>query len=64
MVELQGKTAIITGASAPKGIGRATAVKLAQLGANVVVTDLPNLVRLDDIEYARMDLLGEVCFDI
>ena len=64
MDELQGKTAIITGASAPKGIGRATALKLSQLGANVVITDLTQLVKIDGIEYARMDLLGEVCAEI
>lgn len=32
---LKGKTAIVTGAS--KGIGRATAIKLASLGANIVL---------------------------
>ena len=36
MGKLAGKTAIVTGASS--GIGRATAYKLAEEGANVVVT--------------------------
>jgi NAD(P)-dependent dehydrogenase (short-subunit alcohol dehydrogenase family) len=36
--EFEGKTAIVTGAGA--GIGRATALQLADLGANVVVADL------------------------
>ena len=36
--ELEGKTAIITGAGRLRGIGRATAVALAKLGANIVVT--------------------------
>jgi NAD(P)-dependent dehydrogenase (short-subunit alcohol dehydrogenase family) len=37
---LAGKVAIVTGAGAQRGIGRATALKLASLGADVVVTDL------------------------
>mgnify|MGYP006091831361 FL=1 len=36
--ELEGKTAIITGAGRLRGIGRATAVALAKLGANIVIT--------------------------
>jgi NAD(P)-dependent dehydrogenase (short-subunit alcohol dehydrogenase family) len=38
MGELDGKVAIVTGAGRLRGIGRATAVALAQLGADVVVT--------------------------
>lgn len=37
---LEGKVALVTGASRVRGIGRATAGKLASLGAAVVVTDL------------------------
>jgi NAD(P)-dependent dehydrogenase (short-subunit alcohol dehydrogenase family) len=37
---LEGKVAIVTGAGRPKGMGRASALKLAEQGANVVVTDL------------------------
>ena len=36
--ELKGKVAIITGAGRMRGIGRGTAVALAQMGANIVVT--------------------------
>jgi 3-oxoacyl-[acyl-carrier protein] reductase len=36
--ELDGKVAIVTGAGRTRGIGRATAVALARLGADVVVT--------------------------
>ncbi len=38
MPELKGKVAIVTGAGRLRGIGRASAVRLAQLGAHVVVT--------------------------
>lgn len=40
MKPLEGKIAIVTGAGRPKGIGRATALRLADHGADVVVTDL------------------------
>jgi 3-oxoacyl-[acyl-carrier protein] reductase len=40
MKPLEGKTAIVTGAGRPHGIGRSTALRLAEQGANVVVTDL------------------------
>ena len=38
MGELDGKVAIVTGAGRLRGIGRATAVALAKLGADIVVT--------------------------
>ena len=38
-IDLTGKTAIVTGASRPRGIGRAIAMRLARSGANVVVAD-------------------------
>lgn len=38
MGELEGKVAIVTGAGRLRGIGRAAAVELARLGADVVVT--------------------------
>ena len=40
--ELKGKTALVTGAGKKKGIGYATARKMAASGANVVIADLVN----------------------
>src|SRR3984957_15639393 len=38
MNPLEGKVAIVTGAARLRGIGRATAVALAEMGADIVVT--------------------------
>jgi 3-oxoacyl-[acyl-carrier protein] reductase len=43
----QGKTAIVTGAS--RGVGRATALRLAEAGANVVVNYLKNKERAENV---------------
>ena len=43
----EGKTAIVTGAS--RGVGRATALRLAEAGANVVVNYLKNEADADDV---------------
>ncbi len=40
MPGLQGKVALITGAGGMKGVGRATAIKLAQHGADLALTDV------------------------
>ncbi len=40
MSNLNGKTALITGAGGRKGIGRATALKLASLGADIAISDI------------------------
>jgi meso-butanediol dehydrogenase/(S,S)-butanediol dehydrogenase/diacetyl reductase len=40
MLNLKGKVALITGAGGRKGIGRATALKLAALGADIALTDV------------------------
>ena len=51
MYDLNGKTAIVTGAGGRHGIGRAIATRLASEGANVVVTDVPaslDAIRAED----------------
>ena len=40
---LEGKIALVTGASMPKGIGRITALTLARMGADVAVTGFGHL---------------------
>jgi 3-oxoacyl-[acyl-carrier protein] reductase len=42
-MSLEGKLALVTGASRPLGIGRATALALARAGADVVVTGFNNM---------------------
>ena len=43
---LQGKTAIITGSG--RGIGKAIALKMADLGANIVINDIPSSAYADE----------------
>lgn len=52
MGQLSGQTALITGASAPNGIGRAIAWRLAQEGASVVVSDVVGRDLLNELAEA------------
>lgn len=59
MKRLEGKIALVTGASKPTGIGFAIAVRLAEEGAHVVVADLCR--ELDEYPgYVRMGSKGEL----
>lgn len=64
MFPLNGQVALITGASAPHGIGRAIAVKLAEQGAAVVVTDIYTNVEIDGQRHAKSTLLETLVSDI
>ena len=59
---LEGKTAIITGAASPRGLGKATAMLFAEHGARVAILDLD----VDEAKEAAADLpgsghVGRVC---
>lgn len=57
MHPLKGKVALVTGASAPNGIGRAIALRLAQDGAIVIVTDIDGAMEVDGKPIQRSALL-------
>ncbi|NSW91064.1 MAG: 3-oxoacyl-[acyl-carrier-protein] reductase [Firmicutes bacterium] len=44
-MQLKGKTAIITGSA--RGLGKAIALKLAEMGANIVLNDIPSSDAID-----------------
>jgi 3-oxoacyl-[acyl-carrier protein] reductase len=52
---MKGKTAIITGSA--RGLGKAAAMKLASLGANIVLNDIPSSESLDNTaeEFRKAD---------
>ena len=58
MSDLEGKTALVTGAGGQGGIGRAIALRLAQEGANVAVNDLANSGQLAAVA-AEIKALGQ-----
>jgi NAD(P)-dependent dehydrogenase (short-subunit alcohol dehydrogenase family) len=64
MAPLSNKVALVTGASAPHGIGRAIALKLSALGAIVVVTDQDGSVEIDATRHDRSALLDELVAQI
>lgn len=45
MMPLKGKTAVITGSA--RGLGKAIALKLAKMGANIVLNDIPSSDAID-----------------
>lgn len=57
MLPLQDKIALVTGASAPNGIGQAIARKLAEDGARVVVTDIGETAEVDGVSESRLSRL-------
>lgn len=64
MQPLKDKVAFITGASAPRGIGRATALRLARDGAIVVVTDIQGTMDISGKQRQRSELLQRTVFEI
>ncbi|HIU57017.1 MAG TPA: 3-oxoacyl-[acyl-carrier-protein] reductase [Candidatus Ornithomonoglobus merdipullorum] len=57
---LKGKTAVITGSG--RGIGKAIAVKLASLGANIVINDIPQSTDADaTCEEIKAMGVGAIC---
>jgi NAD(P)-dependent dehydrogenase (short-subunit alcohol dehydrogenase family) len=64
MYPLEGKIALVTGASAPHGIGRAIAQRFAQDGAAVVVTDIDGHMDVEGKPVQRSELLQGIVAEI
>lgn len=64
MPPLSGKVAFVTGASAPNGIGRAIAKRLAEDGAAIVVTDVDETIEVDGATVSRIRLLDAFVADL
>lgn len=64
MKPLENKVALVTGASATNGIGRAIALRLAQDGAAVVVTDIAGPTEPGVSATDRTDLLNDLAHSI
>jgi NAD(P)-dependent dehydrogenase (short-subunit alcohol dehydrogenase family) len=59
MYDLEGKVAVVTGVGRPRGLGRATALRLVREGARVVLADLgQGMTRIEsDIRGVPPDLV-------
>jgi len=64
MKQLSQKTALVTGASAPNGIGRAIAKDLASNGATVVVADIEGKLSIQNQGFCKMELLSQLAEEI
>ncbi len=64
MSSLSEKTAIVTGASAPNGIGRAVALRLAMDGATVIASDIAGEIDVAGSRCDRIDLLAGLVDEI
>ena len=64
MSSLHGKVALVTGASAPQGIGRAIALRLAKEGASIIVADLDDTIEVDGKKHSKPDLLKQLVSEI
>lgn len=63
-LSLKGKVALVTGASAPQGIGRAIALRLAEEGAAVVVSDIEGRIDIEGKSHFKLSLLAKLVSDI
>lgn len=68
-MNFEGKVALITGAGSPNGIGHATALQLAENGANIVITDIEkgepdNFQKMFGYEYGAHKGLNEAASKI
>ena len=57
MIDLSGKTALVTGAG--RGIGKQIALRLAELGADVAINDIPSSEDADKTAQQIIDM-GEI----
>lgn len=64
MKPLAGKAAIVTGASAPRGIGRAIALRLAKEGAAVLLADIDGDINVNGTAHNKLDLLATTVSEI